>query len=357
MDNKGKKLKWIVLAIAVILIIGILGSGNSESKKGQTPDSKPEVSESSISESAESQESKVQTESGSENSQKEETTPAEESSPESEPEVTEAPKEAYYVGDAVQDGDMRIVYMASGDYVSDNEFLQPKDGYKYIFLKFAFENTSDKKDASVSFYSFECYADGYNAEMYYGGEENLSATLSAGRSTTGNIYFEVPVDATEIEVEYSTNLFTSDKIKFIFEGTKDSGYTPTVNTSSAADLYNAGDTVETDNLKITYLSCDEYISDNEFIQPKDGFHYITCAFEFENTGTSDESVSEFSFDCYADGAAMEGVYLENGLNAKISAGRKASGNVTFEVPVDADTVEVEYVTNMWTSDRIVFNAR
>ena len=87
-------------------------------------------------------------------------------------------------------------------------------------MKFAFINTSDKDDSSISFYSFECYADGYAVDAYYGGEEDLSATLSAGRFTEGYIYFEVPVDAQDIEVEYDTNFFTDEKIKFVFEGDK-----------------------------------------------------------------------------------------------------------------------------------------
>lgn len=273
-------------------------------------------------------------------------------------EKAEAPaKTEYYVGDILEDGYTRIIFMSSGDYVEENEFLQPKEGNKYIYLQFAFENTSDTQDTAVSFYSFECYADGYAAEMYYGGNDDLSATLSAGRATTGCVYFEVPIDAQSIEVEYETNVFTDKKIKFIFEGEKDSGYVQETNTTPTEDAYNVGDVVESSRLKITYLSCEEYTSDNMFVEPAEGYRFISCEFEFENVGTSDEYIGSFDFDCYADGLACSGIFIrEDDLSATLSAGRKAAGTVTFEVPVDAEVIEVEYLSNYWTSNRVVFSA-
>ena len=224
-------------------------------------------------------------------------------------------------------------------------------------MKFAFINTSDKDDSSILFYSFECYADGYAVDAYYGGEEDLSATLSAGRSTEGYIYFEVPVDAQDIEVEYDTNFFTDEKIKFVFEGDKDSGYVLEKNTTATDVAQQVGDTLEGKTLNITYLSCQEDTSDNMFITPKDGCTYVTCEFEFENVSDSDVSLSFYSFDCFADGISCEQAFFrDDGISATLSPGRKAKGTVTFEVPKDAEVVEVEYLTNFWTSNRVVFNA-
>ena len=266
-------------------------------------------------------------------------------------------KKEYRVGDIVQDGKTKIVFMSSGDYTEENSFMQPEEGKKYIFLQFAFENTSKTNDTSISFYNFECYADGYAAKMYYGGDNNLSATLSAGRATTGYLYFEIPCNAEVIEVEYETNLLTEKKIKFIFEGQKDSGYTPQLNTTPTEGAYKVGNVAESSKLKITYLSCTEYISDNMFVVPADGFHFITCEFEFENVGKTDEYISSYNFDCYADNLNCSGVYIrEDDLSATLSAGRKTKGTVTFEVPINATTVEVEFLSNYWTSNRVVFVA-
>ena len=261
------------------------------------------------------------------------------------------------VGDTVMDGELKITYVASGEYVEENQFLRPAEGKKYIFLRLAFENNGTS-DRTASALSFDCYADGYAADSYYGGEDSLSATLSAGRSTVGNIYFEVPADAEQIEVEYETNVFTQEKLRFAFEGEQDCGYQPETAAAGSAEVHAVGDVIEEGGLKISYLACAEYQSGNQLLQPKDGYHYVSCEFEFENTGSTDETVSAFSFDCYADGAACEQSYVrDDTLSATLSPGRKVRGSVTFEVPLEAETVEVEYLASFWTSSRLVFDAR
>ena len=333
---KGGVVKWIIIAIVAIIIISAIAGGGSDKKNNETK--------------------KVGTVAETVNDNTKKADVSEKSEDKTAKETPAAPaKTEYYVGDILMDGKMKIVYMASGEYVEENEFLQPKDGNKYIFLKFAFENTSTSSDDSISMYSFEAYADGYSAEQYFGGNDDLSATLSAGRGTTGCVYFEVPKESENIEIEYETNLFTEEKIKFIYEGEKDSGYVLDLAAKATEGAYSVGDVVESSKLKITYLSAAEYISDNMFIQPKAGNHFISCEFEFENVGTSDDFISFYDFDCYADGVACEANYFqENSLSATLSAGRKTKGTVSFEVPIDAEIVEVEYLSNYWTSNRVVF---
>ena len=314
--------KWWFWTIIVLLFIAVVSSGN-DSDSGNTT---------SVSENTSTTKETVN--------------------------VTEPAKTEYHVGDILQDGNTKIVFMSSGDYVETNEFMQPKDGYKYIFLQFAFENTSNSSDASVSVYNFECFADNYAVEMYYGGDEDLSATLSPGRATTGYVYFEVPTDATVIEVEYETNFFTEEKIKFVFEGAKDSGYVQELNTARTEDAHAIGDVVESSNLKIAYLSCEEYVSNSMFSVPADGYRFISCEFEFENVGSSDEYITSFDFDCYADGQNCKATFIrDDELSATLSAGRKTKGTVTFEVPINAEVIEVEYLSNYWTSNRVVFTAK
>lgn len=321
---KGGKLKWFIIVLIAILLIPSLGRKSTET------DTPPKTV------------SQLGTANGSRQQSNQSSAPV---------------KTEYSVGDTLQDGNLQIVYMSSGDYIEENQFSQPKDGYKYIYLQFAFINTSDKSDAHISSFNFSAYADGYAADMYFGGGDTLSATLSAGRSTSGYVYFTVPVDTSEIDVEYETNLFTEKKIHFIFEGEQNSGYVLEANSTAAENAYSVGDVVESSRLKITYLSCEEYISSNQFIQPKDGYHFISCEFEFENVGNSDEFISSGSFDCYADGVNCNASYLrDNNLSATLSAGRKTKGTVTFEVPVDAQVVEVEFLSNYWTSNRVVFSA-
>lgn len=337
--------KGCLVVIGLLVVLALVFGGGSKSSEKESAGKTEEAQEQAASDEADEQESDKD---GKKDKDKDKE------------EAEEAPAEVqtvYHVGDRLDDDGLVIVYAASGEHVEDNEFLQPEDGYKYVYIKLAFINET-KSDKSVSMYSFDGYADGYAVDMYYGGDEELSATLSSGRSTLGYLYFEVPVDTKKFEVEYTPNMFFSDKITFAYDGEKDSGYVLEANDKRTKGAVQPGESVEGTGVTITYLSAAPYASDNMFIQPRDGYGYLSVELEFENTGSSDRHVSSLSFDCYADGVACDQTYhRDDDLSGSISAGRKLKGTVTFEVPNDAKVVEVEYEDNVWTSNRIVFSAR
>lgn len=183
--KQGGKAKWIIIGIVVVLFIAIATSGEDEptAKKVGTADS--------------SGNSKTDSDSKNKDSGDE----------------ASAPKNEFHVGDIVETDTLKISYISVEDYISDNEFIQPKDGYKYVKAVFEFENISDS-DEYVSSFDFSCYADGYDMEQSYFDEMKLDATLSPGRKSQGAIFFEVPVDAQEVIFEYETNFWSEDKVIF-----------------------------------------------------------------------------------------------------------------------------------------------
>lgn len=130
----------------------------------------------------------------------------------------------------------------------------------------------------------------------------------------------------------------------------------TTTESSGEGVFKVGDIIETKTLRIGYLSCGEYISDNQFIQPEAGNKFVFFELEFENISDSDESISSMvGFNCYADNNSCDQKFLiENDLSASLSPGRKTKGKVCFEVPENAQVIELEYEENIFKSDRIVF---
>ncbi len=324
-------LKWILLAFLAIIVIGSIDNKDNSADNNASST----VSESFPSNSTQNTETTTLTESDAVLEQTE-----------------------FRVGDIIQDGNMQIVYAASGRYTEDSDLFQPKDGYQYIFIKLACSNTGSSGDEYISYFSFYCYADGYAVSPYYGGVDDLSATLSPGRSTTGYVYFEVPEDAETIDIEYESNFWTEEKLYFIYEGDIDSGYVQEAHTSRSAEAFSEGDVIETRQFNISYLSCEDWDSGNMFLEPQSGYKYISLEFEFENTAESDGYVSAGDFYCYADGMSCNSVYYrDDTLGATLSSGRKVDGSVTFEVPLDAEIIEVEYETNYWTSSRIIFTAQ
>ncbi len=127
--------------------------------------------------------------------------------------------------------------------------------------------------------------------------------------------------------------------------------------SNASNVYNVGDTLTANGVKITFQSCEEWTWYDYYFQPKDGYKIIRAYFVIENASSTDRSVGSFDFDCYADGVAVDPYYYGDDTMTSIqtiSAGRKIQGYVYFEVPSNASEIEIEYETSFWTDKKAIF---
>lgn len=98
------------------------------------------------------------------------------------------------------------------DYEDEYGWYAPDEGIKYVMASFTYFNSSDS-DKYVSIYDFDCYADGSVCEQNYSfGSDFINANISSGRNVSFEVYFEVPVDCNEIELEYETNVWTGEKV-------------------------------------------------------------------------------------------------------------------------------------------------
>ena len=203
-DGRKKTLSIIALVICGIwLLIAIAGNSRKDDTQSAYK-STPAVESETKTETNTENKAEVKTERGNE-------TPAE-----SEEQKAQT-KDKYYVGDTWQNKYVNVSFDNCGEYESDNQFIQPADGNKYIYAKFTFENIG-KSDTTVGYWDFDCYADGYACDGTYGADDAaFSQTLSSGRKITGSVYFEVPQNATEIEFEYSPSFWTSEKIVFVYQ--------------------------------------------------------------------------------------------------------------------------------------------
>ena len=103
------------------------------------------------------------------------------------------------------------LYFTLVDYSLDyTEYLhkeyKTKEGMKYIMVKIYCECKSNH-GGYISRESFECYVDDALVEHVYGidGRTYLSGASFSGRgAATLNMFFEVPIEHTEIKVEYNT---------------------------------------------------------------------------------------------------------------------------------------------------------
>ena len=168
---------WVLIVIVAIALISAVGGGSDDS---DTPANNDSVVQS------------------------DETTTAAE---------TTTVKTNFVPGDSIYDGKLKITYVSAEEWNGYDQYFGPKDGNKIIRLKFDFVNEGDT-DTYIN--SFDCYADNKATESYYSGDESLPLLemLSAGRTTSGYIYFEVPENAENIEVEYEVNAWSDKKAIF-----------------------------------------------------------------------------------------------------------------------------------------------
>ena len=126
--------------------------------------------------------------------------------------------------------------------------------------------------------------------------------------------------------------------------------------------YHPGDVVKFGDFKIVYQSAKKYKSKNQFIQPKSGYQYVKFDFAFKNEGDADSFVGDFA--CYADGEKCEREYIDESgsdfLVEELSAGRKVSGSLVFEVPKKTSfkNIELEYENyDLFSDKKAIFVAK
>ena len=133
--------------------------------------------------------------------------------------------------------------------------------------------------------------------------------------------------------------------------------TETATEEKVNEPFKVGDTVETEDLRITFLKAEPYT--DEYDDPAKGHEFYKFEFEFVNISDSDQYVSSWDFNCYADGYDMESAYSseDKDLDATLSAGKKTKGVVCFEIPKDAKDISLEYETNYWSESKVCFEVK
>lgn len=126
----------------------------------------------------------------------------------------------FVVGEAFSNKNIVMKCISTGDYKTDNEFMKPEDGNKYIYAEFEIENPSDSgSDLGAGAWDFTCYADNKACDTTYFDVEALPEyeRISPGKTMSGKVYFEVPEDSENIVLEYETNFWSEDKVTFIIK--------------------------------------------------------------------------------------------------------------------------------------------
>ena len=128
--------------------------------------------------------------------------------------TTEKGNTVVNVGEEIETNDTKITFVSAQDYTSYKSYSAPKTGNKVVRAAVIFENIST---SDIYLSNLECYADGEKCEEYYYADDYKSPTLeslSKGKRIKSVVYYQVPVNAKSIILEYETSVWTSKKIEF-----------------------------------------------------------------------------------------------------------------------------------------------
>jgi Domain of unknown function (DUF4352) len=125
-----------------------------------------------------------------------------------------ASSSTFGVGDEVKLGDWTVkVWGVTDPQAPVNEYLKPKDGFRWVTLDTEVRNLSSDP-ASVS--SLLCFHVQDSANREY--DENIVSGITPGppdgevatkAAKRGNVVFEVPADATGLKLNFKCDLFSS----------------------------------------------------------------------------------------------------------------------------------------------------
>ena len=118
-----------------------------------------------------------------------------------------------------------------------------------------------------------------------------------------------------------------------------------------------GESATLNDVTVTLVSVDDDFKDYySFASVDDDCKILKADFEFENVGDYTEYVSYSDFECYADKFSCDNFSsVEDGyFYASIGKGKKAKGSIYFEVPKDAEKIEIEYDGGSYDGSKITF---
>ena len=120
----------------------------------------------------------------------------------------------YSVGDTLEANGLKLRFKEYEEWQQENSFIGSIEGKKIVRAYFVIENTSGS-EKSVGSWDFSCFSDDFTANEYIYADDILKqTTLAVGDKVEGYVYFEVPSNAKDMIVEYSSNYWVGERAVF-----------------------------------------------------------------------------------------------------------------------------------------------
>ncbi|WOC13725.1 DUF4352 domain-containing protein [Gordonia sp. MP11Mi] len=119
----------------------------------------------------------------------------------------------FAVGDTVKLGDWQVkVHGVQDPYISQNEFITPDAGNRYVVVDTEVTNKSDSSQVVSSVMCFELRDEtnrSYDVTITDNVDTSLDGDVSADTSRRGSLSYEVPETSKELQLQFKCDLFGS----------------------------------------------------------------------------------------------------------------------------------------------------
>ena len=128
----------------------------------------------------------------------------------------------YKVGDTAELDGIRFQVLDYEESTGD-EWATPKEGNKFLFVNMEIMNNTEEDLTVSSMASFESYCEGYKLDYSSNAftalatntdKQQMDGSIAPGKSLNGYLCLEVPAGWTSVEVQYSSNVWSEQKITF-----------------------------------------------------------------------------------------------------------------------------------------------
>lgn len=133
---------------------------------------------------------------------------------------TTAGEKVFKVGDSVELNKVVVSFIGI-ETSTGSDFNTPEEGKVFLLCEFEIANNSSEELSVSSILCFEAYCDDYACEYSLGalmaaeGKAQLDGSVAAGKKMKGVVGYEVPADWKELEVQYTMDILSDDKIVFV----------------------------------------------------------------------------------------------------------------------------------------------
>lgn len=165
----------------------------------------------------------------------------------------------------------------------------------------------------------------------------------------------ITINAQKAAVDIINEAFNENPQTTVTTSTNNAQTTSTNNSQENVKV-NVGEEVTIDNkLKVVFSSANEdFKGYSQYSSPKSGYKVVRAELSFENV--SDSDISIWGIDCYADSEKMEDFYVDDYKSSyeDISAGKKNKAILYYEVPINAESIILEYDASWWSNKKVEF---